>query len=80
MESIDSHLDASIKVKGRMIVRRYTDELAGDNDLEKAVQRHPIEPLEPRVDQRQRSGRQLWQESDESARWGGGSANVQYSI
>ena len=49
----------------RIIIRRYTDELAGSNDLERVVQKYPVEPS---TEKRQRDERQLWQESDQSAK------------
>ena len=59
----------SIKREDGIIIRRYTDGLVGENALERAVQRHPIEPFSPRVEARIRKWRQVWQETHQSARW-----------
>ena len=58
----------SIKAEERIIIRRYTDGLAGDNALERAVQKHPIEPLSPWPEKRNKKETQIWQETDQSAR------------
>ena len=59
-----------VDLEGRQMVRRYTDELNGANELEIAVQRYPIVVEKPRdtTTSIRRPNKTLYQDSDEKAR------------
>ena len=58
----------SIETEERLIIRRYTDGLTGENALERAVKKHPLESLSPWAEKRNQKETQNWQDSEQSAR------------